>query len=233
MDADGSNNLPLINTNPYYSSSLSWSPDGAKIAFDLLGNIQGDIHAINSDGSGRVNLTNNPANDYKPSWGTVPNRAAFDFDGDGKSDISVFRPNNGVWHLSRSTQGFSATQFGLSSDKITPADFDGDGKTDIAVFRNGTWYLQRSQSGFTAVQFGQAGDIPVPADYDGDGRADVAVFRNGIWIFCKVQTIMCAPCSSASLRTNSFQMITMVTGKPILQFIETAFGIGLARLYPF
>ena len=82
--------------------------------------------------------------------------AQFDFDGDGRSDISVFRPDNGVWYMLDSTAGFSAVQFGSAADKIVPADYDGDGKTDIAVYRNGTWYLHRSIAGFTAVRPVQA-----------------------------------------------------------------------------
>jgi len=105
-----------------------------------------------------------------------------DFDGDGRSDISVFRQSDGAWYLNSSTQGFSATQFGLSTDKITPADYDGDGKTDIAVYREGTWYwLNSSNGGFNAIQFGLASDIPQPADFDGDGRAELAVYRGGNW----------------------------------------------------
>jgi len=106
--------------------------------------------------------------------------ARFDFDGDGRSDISVYR--EGTWYLQQSTNGFAAAQFGLPADRLAPADYDGDGKTDIAVFREGVWYvLQSSNAQVFAVQFGLPGDIPVPADFDGDGRAEIAVFRGGTW----------------------------------------------------
>lgn len=109
-----------------------------------------------------------------------------DFDGDGRSDLSVFRPSNGVWYLQRSTDGFTAYGFGLESDKPVPADLTGDGKTDVAVWRpeNGTWYVLRSEDAtFYAAAFGTEGDIPAPADFDADGRADLAIFRpsTGVW----------------------------------------------------
>ena len=114
---------------------------------------------------------------------TTTSKPRFDFDGDNKSDISVFRPDNGSWYVQQSTAGFTGVAFGLSTDKLVPADYDGDGKTDVAVNRSGTWYIQQSTAGFTATTFGDGNDIPVPADYDGDGKADVAVFRpsNGYW----------------------------------------------------
>jgi autotransporter-associated beta strand protein len=112
--------------------------------------------------------------------------APFDFDGDGKTDLSVFRPTNGVWYLLRSAAGFTALQFGFSDDQLTPADFDGDGKTDVAVYRasQGAWYVLRSSDGtFYGVSFGIAEDKPMPADFDGDGKADICVYRpsQGLW----------------------------------------------------
>jgi hypothetical protein len=102
----------------------------------------------------------------------------FDFDGDSRADIAVFRPADRFWYFNRSTQGFSAAQFGLATDKLVPADYDGDGKTDIAVYRDGFWYwLNSSNNQFRAFQFGLADDIPQPADFDGDGKADIAVWR--------------------------------------------------------
>jgi hypothetical protein len=111
------------------------------------------------------------------------NGAPFDFDGDDKSDIGVFRPSSAVWYLNNSTTGFRYSQYGLPTDRIVPAKFDGDRRTDIAVYRDGLWLVQTSSGETLGVNFGLAGDVPVPADFDGDGRAEMAVFRpsNGVW----------------------------------------------------
>ncbi len=107
-----------------------------------------------------------------------------DFDGDGKTDLAVFRPSDQTWYLNRISGGFNAVRFGSATDKLAPADYDGDSRTDIAVFRDGVWYwLNSSNNQFRAVQFGAAGDIPQPADFDGDGKSEIAVWRpsNAVW----------------------------------------------------
>jgi len=110
-----------------------------------------------------------------------PNKPRFDFDGDGKTDLLIFRPGPGEWWYLRSFDGGNrAFQFGASTDRLVPADYTGDGKTDVAFWRpsTGFWFVLRSEdSSFYSFPFGAAGDVPSSGDYDGDGRADAAVFR--------------------------------------------------------
>ena len=115
---------------------------------------------------------------------TPPTKTFLDFDGDGRTDYSAIQNVSGgmLWNNYRSTNGYSAVNFGSFTDDIPVAnDYDGDGKTDIAVWRNsnGTFYVLRSlDNTFTGFQFGQAGDDPnISQDFDGDGKADFAVAR--------------------------------------------------------
>lgn len=118
-------------------------------------------------------------------------RSPVDFDGDNKTDISIFRPGPGEWWYLRSSDGVNqAAQFGAGTDKLAPGDFTGDHKTDIVIWRpsTGQWFVLRSEdSTFFAFPFGSSGDVPAPADFDGDGKTDAAVFRpsDNTWYISK------------------------------------------------
>ncbi|MBS1796885.1 MAG: VCBS repeat-containing protein [Acidobacteria bacterium] len=140
--------------------------------------VGGDFTKINNISRVRVaRLLNN----------TAPPRRFFDYDGDGKADVSVFRPSENKWYILRSSDfGVTQTVFAIANDIPVPADYDGDGKTDVAIFRPSSgawWYLSSINNAQINVNFGQAGDIPRPSDFDGDGKTDFIVFRpsNSVW----------------------------------------------------
>jgi hypothetical protein len=145
---------------------------------------QGEIYfTTNSAASGTVQKIVNTSS-------SGPQAKVADFDGDGRTDLSVTRNTSGskFWYTQGSS-GFRGTQWGIATDIPVPADFDADGRTDIAVFRNGFWYSLDSTTGaFRSFQWGASGDTPVAADYDGDGRTDYAVWRSGNWYIYNSQT---------------------------------------------
>jgi len=106
-----------------------------------------------------------------------------DFDGDGRTDITVWRNSTGdFYYLESSTSSFKAIHFGATGDnpKIVQ-DFDFDGKDDFAVTRKAGgftyWYILGSEDGFMGYQYGLDTDLPLRGDFDGDGKADLAVYR--------------------------------------------------------
>jgi hypothetical protein len=142
----------------------------------------GEIYVVGLGGTvSRIVNPNAPA----------PRNKAADFDSDGRTDLSVFRPGTGVWYIRQSLNGaFRAHQLGGGADRIAPGDYDGDGRTDVAVFQTGgTWrILQSSNNGLLTQLFGTSGDLPVARDYDGDGKSDLAVFRGGLWYILQSAT---------------------------------------------
>ena len=120
-----------------------------------------------------------------------------DFDGDGRTDMSVLRfPNIAppgiseiTWWNLNSTSGVQIlSPWGnANTDFPAPGDYDGDGIADFAIYRSGAsagaqseyWILQSSNNTARYFAWGLFGDQTVQRDYDGDGMTDVAVFRRG------------------------------------------------------
>jgi uncharacterized delta-60 repeat protein len=171
----------LIGNGISEARAVAIQPDGKIVAAGTITYIQGGDGISGSDFA-LARYLGDPA---------ISLNTPFDFDGDGKADISVFRPSNGYWYIMKSSGGYSSIQWGLATDRLVPGDYDGDGKTDLAVYRGGifgtsfnnTWYILRSSDNTSrARQWGISGgfifDSPVPADYDGDGKTDLAFYRN-------------------------------------------------------
>lgn len=113
------------------------------------------------------------------------NKTVADFDADGTTDLSVFRPSDGSWWVFNSGSAtVRAEQFGATGDKPVTGDYDGDNRIDLAIFRpsTGDWWILPSLTGPPyVVRWGIASDQPIPGDYDGDGKTDPSVFRDGTW----------------------------------------------------
>lgn len=104
-----------------------------------------------------------------------------DVDGDGTTDLRVFRPSEGNWYrLNSGSNTISVDTWGLNGDIPVDGDFDGDSRGDLAVFRpsTGQWFIRSIDDYSVNVQgWGLNGDKPVAGDYDKDGKTDMAVWR--------------------------------------------------------
>ena len=101
----------------------------------------------------------------------------YDYNGDGTSDIGIFRESSGLWAI----RGITRAYFGAANDEPIPGDYDGNSTTDLGIFRpaSGLWAIR----GVTRIYFGSSGDSPRPGDYDGDGTTEPGIFResSGLW----------------------------------------------------
>jgi hypothetical protein len=113
--------------------------------------------------------------------------APVDFDGNGLSDVVVYRA--GAWLFFDYQTGAPLsgvfTSFPPETCLPAPADFDGDGKVQFSQKCGERWFFYGPAGALekTITTGWTSADVPVPADYDGDGRDDVVVFRDGAWLW--------------------------------------------------
>lgn len=114
---------------------------------------------------------------------------AYDFDGDGRSDVWYYDEQTGLWYFILSDSAGDILYLNFGGPGAVPAadDYDGDGLADPGVYwqKQGVWEILLSASGYASqVYYGPQGGLPAAEDYDGDGYADFAVMvpETGLWV---------------------------------------------------
>lgn len=130
-------------------------------------------------------------------WAICADRSVlFDFDGDGRTDISLYRPGtfkvfsrtpSYFWVLRSSDRQVQVIPWGIGGDIAAPADYDNDGKTDPAIFR---WYDENQADPWVAadywINYSSGGHgvvrlhgwgMVLSRNFFGDGRAEPGIFE--------------------------------------------------------
>jgi len=118
-------------------------------------------------------------------WGDLPLSA--DWDGNGWTDLAVFRPTTSTWYVDLNWDGEADLEFtlaGMQSQDIPLAgDWDCDGQDSPGYFRpsDQTWHFWNGISIFQEdlpVLFGdEVNAIPLVGDWNGDGCDTIGVYR--------------------------------------------------------
>src|SRR5262249_9196557 len=127
------------------------------------------------------------------SLGDIP--MVGDIDGDGRTDLIVWRASTGTWFWLTSTTGYFQPAAGILpwgdpslGDVPMLGDYDGDGRQALGVWRasTGEWHWLTSSTNFSlasarSVKWGDSsqGDKPFTGDIDGDGRSELIIWRPG------------------------------------------------------
>ncbi len=112
---------------------------------------------------------------------------AGDWNGDGSTQIGVFRPSDLTWRLDVDRNGKADAAFrfeGMKAGDIPlVGDWDGNGTATPGYFRpeDASWHLRNSNStgaeDLPVLHFGMPTDVPVVGDWDGNGRDTIGIYR--------------------------------------------------------
>ncbi len=161
-----------------FTGAAGGDPNGVWSLY-AVDDASGDMGSIS--GGWSISLTSQ-SNVCSTTPGGSDRAVRADFDGDGKTDLSVWRPSTGEWWVFGSMGGIGATTWGINGDEPMSADFSGDNKADFGIVRPGSpnqsfWLLDSAVYSYEGFAWGESTDISLAGDYNGDGNADIAVYR--------------------------------------------------------
>jgi len=165
-----------------------------------------------------------------------------DFEGDGITDLAVFRPSDRNWYIqfSSNNQTQTVSNFGSPSDKFIVGDFDSDSKFDVTAFQTdnpdypgqAVWKILRSSDHSVQIMpWGASGDIPLALDIDRNNTSDLGVFRpsNGTWYIHRMGDII-KPFAELGGQSNLTIQWGMAGDKPLVGDFD---GDGIDELAVF
>jgi len=163
VNTDGTN-ATLLQTSPFSGqgfNAAAWAPSGTKIAFDVPPSPDkaGDVFAINPDGSGLANLSQDPAYALTPTWSpdgsrigflsgrAIPSSGIFVMDADGlnQAGLQVMGGNPQWSPASGSPPDTSITDSPLNPSNSSSASF-----AFTSTAAGSTFECQVDDSGFAA-----------------------------------------------------------------------------------
>lgn len=140
-----------------------------------------------------------------------------DFNGDGKSDLLLYRPGTGLYYVAVSlgngsfstiyapTPGSGIAGFDLkdSRDRIKVGDFNNDQKSDVIMYRPGTGIcyvgfsngngtfstVYASASGIAGYDLKSTSDRIETGDFTGDNKDDLLLYRPGKGMFYVTESL--------------------------------------------
>jgi PKD repeat protein len=127
-------------TNNARDRAPTWSPDGARIAFERAG----EILMIDVAGGSPVNLTNHAASDESPAWSPDGSQIAFASDRDGQAELYLMNADgSGVVRLTNLVGFTGQPAWSPDGAKIAFNCMIETGNSDIcAVNRDGTGFVR-------------------------------------------------------------------------------------------
>lgn len=195
MDADGGNQLQITHNDRADDFDPAWQRRFPAETTGVYQPSTGKWFLRNSNTSGNADIIVK----FGGQPGDLP--VAGDWNGDGRTDVAVFRNGTFVRALlvpfCAACQGTTVADpldeilFGKPGDLPVAGDWDGDGRDDLGVFRPGplgTFLLRVPADlcpfcvvphpSFLTKTFtlGTAGFLPVAGDWDGDGKDGVGLY---------------------------------------------------------